>query len=178
MGYDVFGVVEVIGLDVMLFRSGDYVFYVGVFDCQGVNVEFQLVDECIMGIKLVVLSFEVVVLVFLIGLIVWEMLFDCLQLLVNGDVDQILLMFGGVGGVFCMVIQFVCILSWVNIIGIVFWQESVRVVCGFGVYYVLDYLCVFVLQVVSFVGFFFIIWIFLMYIMLFVWENMVEIIVL
>ncbi len=64
------------------------------------------------------------------------MLFDRLQLSVNGDADQTLLMLGGAGGVPCMAIQLARTLSQVNIIGTASRQESVRAVRGFGAHYV------------------------------------------
>ncbi len=87
MGYDASGVVEATGPDVTLFRPGDHVFYAGVLDRQGANAEFQLVDERITGIKPAALSFEAAASVPLTGLTAWEMLFDRLQLSVNGDAD-------------------------------------------------------------------------------------------
>jgi zinc-binding alcohol dehydrogenase family protein len=117
MGYDASGVVEATGPDVTLFRPGDHVFYAGVLDRQGANAEFQLVDERITGIKPAALSFEAAASVPLTGLTAWEMLFDRLQLSVNGDADQTLLMLGGAGGVPCMAIQLARTLSRVNIIG-------------------------------------------------------------
>ena len=132
MGYDASGVVEATGPDVTLFRPGDHVFYAGVLDRQGANAEFQLVDERITGIKPAALSFEAAASVPLTGLTAWEMLFDRLQLSVNGDADQTLLMLGGAGGVPCMAIQLARTLSRVNIIGTASRQESVRAVRGFG----------------------------------------------
>ncbi len=114
MGYDASGVVEATGPDVTLFRPGDHVFYAGVLDRQGANAEFQLVDERITGIKPAALSFEAAASVPLTGLTAWEMLFDRLQLSVNGDADQTLLMLGGAGGVPCMAIQLARTLSRVN----------------------------------------------------------------
>lgn len=136
MGYDASGVVEATGPDVTLFRPGDHVFYAGVLDRQGANAEFQLVDERITGIKPAALSFEAAASVLLTGLTAWEMLFDRLQLSVNGDADQTLLMLGGAGGVPCMAIQLARTLSRVNIIGTASRQESVRAVRGFGAHYV------------------------------------------
>ncbi len=137
MGYDASGVVEATGPEVTLFRPGDHVFYAGVLDRQGANAEFQLVDERITGIKPAALSFEAAASVPLTGLTAWEMLFDRLQLSVNGDADQTLLMLGGAGGVPCMAIQLARTLSRVNIIGTASRQESVRAVRGFGAHYVL-----------------------------------------
>lgn len=136
MGYDASGVVEATGPDVTLFRPGDHVFYAGVLDRRGANAEFQLVDERITGIKPAALSFEAAASVPLTGLTAWEMLFDRLQLSVNGDADQTLLMLGGAGGVPCMAIQLARTLSRVNIIGTASRQESVRAVRGFGAHYV------------------------------------------
>ena len=112
-----------------------------MLDRQGANAEFQLVDERITRIKPAALSFEAAASVPLTGLTAWEMLFDRLQLSVNGDADQTLLMLGGAGGVPCMAIQLARTLSRVNIIGTASRQESVRAVRGFGAHYVLDHSC-------------------------------------
>lgn len=107
-----------------------------MLDRRGANAEFQLVDERITGIKPAALSFEAAASVPLTGLTAREMLFDRLQLSVNGDADQTLLMLGGAGGVPCMAIQLARTLSRVNIIGTASRQESVRAVRGFGAHYV------------------------------------------
>ncbi|HAT3721405.1 TPA: zinc-binding alcohol dehydrogenase family protein [Klebsiella oxytoca] len=176
MGYDASGVVEATGPDVTLFRPGDHVFYAGVLDRQGANAEFQLVDERITGIKPAALSFEAAASVPLTGLTAWEMLFDRLQLSVNGDADQTLLMLGGAGGVPCMAIQLARTLSRVNIIGTASRQESVRAVRGFGAHYVLDHSCALAPQVASLAGLPPITRIFSTYTTPSAWENMAEII--
>src|SRR5438445_6885643 len=49
LGYDAAGVVDTVGPDVSLFKSGDEVFYAGSILRQGTNSEFHLVDERIVG---------------------------------------------------------------------------------------------------------------------------------
>jgi NADPH:quinone reductase-like Zn-dependent oxidoreductase len=57
LGYDSAGVVEAVGSQVSLFKTGDEVFYAGATDRPGSNSEYQLVDERIVGPKPKSLSF-------------------------------------------------------------------------------------------------------------------------
>jgi NADPH:quinone reductase-like Zn-dependent oxidoreductase len=57
LGYDAAGVVEAVGSQVSLFKTGDEVFYAGATDRPGSNSEYQLVDERIVGPKPKSLSF-------------------------------------------------------------------------------------------------------------------------
>lgn len=80
-GWDVVGMVVVVGVDVMLFWFGDEVFYVGSIMWFGVNSEFYVVDEWIVVLKLCMFDFVVVVVLLFIVFIVWEVLFDWLCVL-------------------------------------------------------------------------------------------------
>ena len=51
IGWDVAGVVESIGSDVSLFKTGDEVYYAGDITRPGCNSQYHLVDERIVGRK-------------------------------------------------------------------------------------------------------------------------------
>lgn len=54
-GWDVVGIVEVVGSVVLMFVFGDKVFFVGLIVWFGVYVQYVVVDECIVGCKFVML---------------------------------------------------------------------------------------------------------------------------
>lgn len=57
VGWDVVGIVCVIGLLVICFKLGECVWYVGDIMWFGINSELYVVDECIVGFMLVLLDF-------------------------------------------------------------------------------------------------------------------------
>lgn len=108
LGWDVSGIVCVVGLEVMLFKLGDWVWYVGLIVCFGINSELYLVDECIVGYVLVMFDFVQVVVLLLMIIIVWEMLFDWLGIVFGKQFNfKSLFIIGVFGGVGLIMIQFV-----------------------------------------------------------------------
>lgn len=66
-------------------------------------VEYILIDEWLVGLKLYNLNVEEVVVMLLIIIIVWEVLFDCL-IIIENDKGKLILIINGVGGVGFIVI--------------------------------------------------------------------------
>ena len=107
LGWDAAGVVEAVGPDVTLLRSGDEVFYAGSFVQPGCNSEFHLVDERIVGRKPQSLDFAQAAALPLTSITAWEALFDRLGIDPAGaDQGRQLLIIGGAGGVGSMAMQF------------------------------------------------------------------------
>lgn len=98
-GWDVVGMVEVVGVDVELFVLGDKVWYVGDIMWFGSYVEYGFVDEWIVSCCLMILGVVDVVVLLLIVIIVWELLFDWLKIVECGGVGQSVLVIGVGGGV-------------------------------------------------------------------------------
>lgn len=71
LGWDVVGVVVVIGKNVIVFKVGDEVYSCLDIEWNGIYVEYVVVDEKYVVKKLRNLFFEEVVLIFLVGLISW-----------------------------------------------------------------------------------------------------------
>jgi NADPH:quinone reductase len=76
LGWDASGIVERVGSDVSLFRSGDEVYYAGSITRPGCNSEYHTVDERIVGRKPRNLSFEEAAAMPLTTITAWEALFD------------------------------------------------------------------------------------------------------
>lgn len=148
LGWDVVGVVQFVGEEVMLFVFGDEVWYVGVLGWVGSNSEYQLVDECLVVYKLCIFDNVFVVVLLLMVIIVWELLFYCFGVEEGGNVGDMLLIVGVVGGVGFILIQLVSKLIVMMVIGIVLCFESQQWVCEVGVYYVIDYSKLFVDELV------------------------------
>src|SRR6201746_1338112 len=106
LGFDAAGIVDAVGPDVTLFKTGDEVFYAGSIQRQGTNSEFHLVDERIVGRKPKTLSFAEAAALPLTSITAWELLFDRLGAVPGKSVDpRTLLITGGAGGVGSILIQ-------------------------------------------------------------------------
>jgi NADPH2:quinone reductase len=141
LGYDASGVVEAVGPEVELFRPGDAVFYAGVLDRQGSNAELQLVDERIVGLKPSAIDYAAAASLPLTSLTAWEMLFDRLQLPLDGGAGEALLVIGGAGGVPSMALQFARQLSRVEVVATASRPKSEAWVRSLGAQYVIDHSC-------------------------------------
>ncbi|PHR25466.1 MAG: alcohol dehydrogenase [Hoeflea sp.] len=106
LGWDASGVVEAVGPDVTLFKTGDEVYYAGDITRPGSNQEFQLVDERIVGFKPERLSFAEAAALPLTTITAYEAFFDRLRIDRDGaDKGQSILIIGGGGGVGSIGIQ-------------------------------------------------------------------------
>jgi NADPH2:quinone reductase len=104
IGWDAVGVVEATGSDVSLFEVGDEVFYAGDLTKSGCNVEYQLVDERIVGKKPSKLTNAEAAALPLTALTAWEILFERLRIN-EKDKGKSILIIGGAGGVGSIAIQ-------------------------------------------------------------------------
>lgn len=117
LGYDAAGVVEAVGPEVSLFKTGDEVFYAGSVVRPGTNSEFHMVDERIVGRKPKTLTFAQAAAIPLTGITAWEMLFDRLAVARGAAPDgRALLVMGGAGGVGSILIQIARKLTGLTII--------------------------------------------------------------
>ena len=106
LGWDAAGVVEAVGSNVTLFKSGDEVFFAGDITRPGTNSEFQLVDERIVGAKPKSLDFAQSAAFPLTAITAYEAFFDRLGIDVDGaNTGETLLIIGGAGGVGSIGIQ-------------------------------------------------------------------------
>ncbi len=108
IGWDVAGVVERVGREVSLFKTGDEVYYAGDITRPGCNSQYHLVDERIVGRKPGSLSFEQAAAMPLTTITAWEALFDRLGVEKTDSTKQDLqsvLIIGGAGGVGSIAIQ-------------------------------------------------------------------------
>lgn len=104
IGWDAVGVVEEVGEGVSLFKVGDEVYYAGDITRSGSNVEYQLIDERIVGRKPKSLSIEAAAAIPLTALTAWEILFDRVRIN-EKDRGKSVLIIGGAGGVGSIAIQ-------------------------------------------------------------------------
>ena len=106
LGWDASGVVESIGPDVTLFKSGDEVYYAGDITRSGSYAEFQLVDERIVGIKPQSLSHSEAAALPLTSITAYEAFFDRLGIDYDGgNKGETILIIGAGGGVGSIGIQ-------------------------------------------------------------------------
>lgn len=105
IGWDAVGIVEAVGENVNLFKTGDEVYYAGDLTKQGSNAEYQIVDERIVGRKPKSLSIEDAAAIPLTGLTAWEILFDRIRINPEKDKGKTILIIGGAGGVGSIAIQ-------------------------------------------------------------------------
>ena len=106
IGWDASGVVDAVGPEVSLFKPGDEVFYAGDITRSGCNVEFQLVDERIVGKKPMSLSHAEAAALPLTTITAYESFFDRLSIdRDGGDRGKSILIIGAGGGVGSIGIQ-------------------------------------------------------------------------
>jgi NADPH2:quinone reductase len=107
LGWDAAGVVEAVGGEASLFKTGDEVYYAGSVVRQGCDAEYHLVDERIVGRKPRSLSFAEAAAMPLTTIAAWEALFDRMDVpwRSEGPSDRSVLIIGGAGGVGSIAIQ-------------------------------------------------------------------------
>jgi len=115
IGWDATGVVKSVGEDVSLFKPGDKVWYAGDITRSGSNVQFQLVDERIVGHMPSSLSYGEAAALPLTSITAWELLFDRLNVAKNDDSKSILVI-GAAGGVGSIMVQLLKQRTKLNII--------------------------------------------------------------
>ena len=140
LGYDAAGVVDAVGPDVTLFKTGDEVFYAGSILRQGTNSEFHLVDERIVGKKPKLLSFAQAAALPLTSITAWELLFDRLGAVPGKSVDpRTLLITGGAGGVGSILIQLARRLTGLTVVATATRPESQKWCLDLGAHAVIDH---------------------------------------
>jgi NADPH:quinone reductase-like Zn-dependent oxidoreductase len=160
LGYDAAGVVDAVGPDVILFKTGDEVFYAGSIQRQGTNSEFHLVDERIVGRKPKTLSFAQAAALPLTSITAWELLFDRLTAMPKAAVlplssvsaawqlvhDQFhvankstLLIVGGAGGVGSILIQLARRLTGLTVVATASRPETQKWCLDLGAHGVIDH---------------------------------------
>jgi zinc-binding alcohol dehydrogenase family protein len=140
LGWDAVGAVVEVGPDVKAFRPGDEVFYAGALGRPGVNSEFHLVDERIVGHKPKTLSNADAAGLPLTAVTAWEMLFDRLDVRkpVPGAANAILIV-GGAGGVGSIAIQLARALTDLTVIATASRPETQAWVKDLGAHHVIDH---------------------------------------
>lgn len=140
LGFDAAGIVDAVGPDVTLFKTGDEVFYAGSILRQGTNAEFHLVDERIVGLKPKSLSFAQAAALPLTSITAWELLFDRLGALPGRSVDpRTLLIVGGAGGVGSILIQLARRLTGLTVVATASRPETVKWCLDLGAHAVIDH---------------------------------------
>jgi NADPH:quinone reductase-like Zn-dependent oxidoreductase len=160
LGYDAAGVVDAVGPDVTLFKTGDEVFYAGSIQRQGTNSEFHLVDERIVGRKPKTLSFAQAAALPLTSITAWELLFDRLTAMPKAAVlplssvsaawqlvhDQFhvankstLLIVGGAGGVGSILIPLARRLTGLTVVATASRPETQKWCLDLGAHGVIDH---------------------------------------
>jgi NADPH:quinone reductase len=116
IGWDAVGTVEAVGKQVTRFQPGDRVFYAGSLNRSGCNVEYQLVDERIVGPAPKNLSDAEAAAIPLTGLTAYESLFDRIRINPERTEGKTVLILAGAGGVGSIAIQLVKALTDLTVI--------------------------------------------------------------
>lgn len=140
LGFDAAGVVDAVGSEVSLFKTGDEIFYAGAIDRPGTNSELHLVDERIVGKKPKTLRFSQAAALPLTSLTAWELLFDRLAL-PYGDKSKSgsLLIINGAGGVGSILTQIARRLTGVTVIATASRPETIAWCQAMGAHHVIDH---------------------------------------
>lgn len=137
LGFDAAGVVRAVGAQVSLFKPGDRVWYAGSIARAGSNAQSQLVDERIVGRMPASLDFAAAAALPLTAITAWELLFDRLQVLRDGD--GTLLVVGAAGGVGSIFVQLARRLTGLRVIGTASRQDTRNWVESLGAHAVIDH---------------------------------------
>ncbi|RYM06729.1 zinc-binding alcohol dehydrogenase family protein [Sporolactobacillus sp. THM7-7] len=118
LGWDAAGIVEEVGEEVTLFKTGDEVYYAGSIARPGCNSEYHLVEESIAAKKPKSLNFAEAAAMPLTTITAWEALFDRLGISEQPDDNKgrsilIINAAGGVGSIATQLAQF----AGLNVIG-------------------------------------------------------------
>jgi zinc-binding alcohol dehydrogenase family protein len=140
LGWDAAGIVEAVGPDCRLFRTGDLVYYAGNINRPGSNAAFQLVDERIVGRKPKSVDFAQAAALPLTTITAWELLFDRIGVKRGeGGEKRSLLMVGGAGGVGSIAIQLARRLTSLIVIATASRPQTRDWVRGLGAQHVIDH---------------------------------------
>ncbi|MHC2088840.1 zinc-binding alcohol dehydrogenase family protein [Methylobacterium sp. CM6244] len=140
LGYDAVGIVEAVGEEARLFRTGDAVFYAGALGRPGTNAELHCVDERIVGHKPASLSAAEAAAMPLTAITAWEALFDRLDVgkPVPGAARSILII-GGAGGVGSIATQLARQLTNLTVITTASRPETVAWSRELGAHHIIDH---------------------------------------
>ena len=139
IGYDACGTITAVGADVTGFQVGDDVFYAGDLTRPGTNSEFHAVDARIIGKKPQSLDFDEAAGIPLTAITAWELLFDNMRLVENGEDGKSILVLGGAGGVGSILIQLVKKLTKATVIATASRDETRQWVTKMGADHVIDH---------------------------------------
>ncbi|AAQ59306.1 NADPH:quinone reductase or related Zn-dependent oxidoreductase [Chromobacterium violaceum] len=140
LGWDVAGVVRAVGAKTTLFQPGDRVWYAGALQRPGANSELHAVDERIVGRMPDSLDFETAAALPLTAITAWELLFDRLQVLANGQpAGRKLMIVGAAGGVGSIMIQLARQLTGLTVIATASRPETQAWVRELGAHHVIDH---------------------------------------
>ena len=124
LGWDAMGIVEAVGDDTSLFKTGDAVFYAGDITRPGCYASHQLVDERIVGKAPKSLSPEQAAVMPLTSITAWEALFSRLRINPEQDQDKTILIIGGAGGVGSIAIQLAKSVAKLNVVATASQEKS------------------------------------------------------
>jgi len=144
IGWDAVGEVVTTGEQVTQFKPGDMVYYAGDLNRQGCNVEYQLVDERIVGFKPKSLSDAEAAALPLTSITAWELLFEHLDLEQQAPgasqrSAEVILVIGAAGGVGSILIQIVKAITGATLIATASRQSSHEWVKKLGADHVIDH---------------------------------------
>jgi zinc-binding alcohol dehydrogenase family protein len=140
LGWDVAGVVEAVGKDVSLFKSGDEVYYAGDITRPGGNAEYGLVDERIAALKPKSLDFAAATALPLTAITAWEALFDRLKIAIGKQhTHDAILIVGAAGGVGSIAVQLARRLTGLTVIGTASRPETAEWAKKLGAHHVIDH---------------------------------------
>lgn len=146
-GFDASGIVEAVGSDVELFKSGDKVYYSGDATKPGCNSEYHLVDERIVGFKPETLDYPEAAGIPLTGLAAYEGLFDRLRISRDPveNKGKSILVIGAAGGVGSITVQ-LAKKAGLTVIGTASRPETVDWVTSLGADYTINHYAKFLPQ--------------------------------
>lgn len=140
LGWDVAGIVESVGSDVIMFKPGDEVYYAGDITRPGANSEYHIVDERIVALKPKTLNWSEAAAIPLTAITAWELLFDRLGVPYGQKTGSgSILIINGAGGVGSILTQIARRLTGLTVIATASRPETIEWVKAMGAHHVINH---------------------------------------
>ena len=139
LGWDAVGIVEAVGTDVTLFKTGDRVYYAGSITRPGSNSELHAVDERIVALAPTSLDDAQAAALPLTTITAYELMFERMGIAKGDGAGKTLMVVGGAGGVGSILIQLARQMTKLTVVATASRSETRQWCLDLGAHHVVDH---------------------------------------